>query len=281
LGATQAMRMPVGTPTVIERTGLVLEIAGHTTASVQLEQALNLVEASDPIFRSTDARITKQQGRATTLEDTGLALLSTKFPNLTALDLSHCTRVTEVGFASLAALTGVVTLDLGHCDVTDRGLEVVCALPHLRVLNLTNCHSITAAGVPHLRKLSNIKRLDLSCCMGVSALGFADTPSTLANSAAARSLTELSLCFNSKVTDAVLCLLHEHLPSLESLELRGCHSLSQTSISHLSTSLIFSIRPLTVDVRDCDGIQWSDAKLRFQQRASRLRGSGFRILSDF
>eukprot|EP00192_Tetraselmis_astigmatica_P002965 CAMPEP_0117664734 /NCGR_PEP_ID=MMETSP0804-20121206/9394_1 /TAXON_ID=1074897 /ORGANISM="Tetraselmis astigmatica, Strain CCMP880" /LENGTH=538 /DNA_ID=CAMNT_0005472019 /DNA_START=716 /DNA_END=2331 /DNA_ORIENTATION=+ len=71
------------------------------------------------------------------VEDSTVAILAEKGPNLTDLNLASCGAITDVGIASLHGLSQLTALNLQYCDrVTDEAIAgLVAALPSLVQLN--------------------------------------------------------------------------------------------------------------------------------------------------
>ena len=61
-----------------------------------------------------------------------------KLTGLTDLNLHELHLVTDEGVEALANLTALRCLDLGHVDVSDRGLAHLATLQHLECLSLCN-----------------------------------------------------------------------------------------------------------------------------------------------
>jgi hypothetical protein len=69
-------------------------------------------------------------------------------------------RVTDVGVASLAALSGLQSLNLSGCGkITDTGVASLAALSGLQSLDLSWCGKITDTGVASLAALSGLPSL--------------------------------------------------------------------------------------------------------------------------
>ena len=93
--------------------------------------------------------------------DAGLAHLAA-LPNLTALDLFECTRITNRGLTYLRGLTRLTSLDLTGTQITDVGLARLTTLSNLSRLDLSRCAGITDNGLAYLRAFTRLTHLDLS-----------------------------------------------------------------------------------------------------------------------
>ncbi|VCW49286.1 unnamed protein product, partial [Gulo gulo] len=93
-------------------------------------------------------------------------------PNLTALSLSGCSKVTDDGVELVAEnLRKLRSLDLSWCPrITDMALEyVACDLHRLEELVLDRCVRITDTGLSYLSTMSSLRSLYLRWCCQVPA----------------------------------------------------------------------------------------------------------------
>ena len=136
---------------------------------------------------------------------------------LLALDLSQCVRLlSDAGVAALLrACPKLQALDLSHCRLTDVSIEAAAQ----------HCPALTA--------------LDYSW----NGSGVGDR-SARAVAAHSRRLESLRLC-GSRVTDAALLALACACPRLHTLEVRGCHLLSEAGFVAVVSRLprLAALRP--------------------------------------
>jgi hypothetical protein len=83
-----------------------------------------------------------------------------RFSELRTLDLTLCSRITDVGMVVVGKCTNLQSLILGGCNITDAGMVDVGKCTNLQSLNLNGCNRITDACKKAMRQ-SNPK-LDFS-----------------------------------------------------------------------------------------------------------------------
>lgn len=178
-------------------------------------------------------------------------------PNLTRVDLSGCSELSDTMLANLAALTKLADLNLTGCAQL-RDLWPLAALKSLQTLNLSNC------GIQDLRPLSSLaslSRLELANCEQVLSLtgippvrtlnlnfcpalrgrvGLPNLLSELAN------LRELHLA-GDQVLDLCVATM---VPKLERLFVWTCERLDDRSLDALRVLPCLKL----FDVYQCDGI---------------------------
>jgi len=91
--------------------------------------------------------------------------------NLRYLHLAENRGITEEGMASLGALPQLRFLNIGACDINNRGLDFLPKLTNLEYLNLSYCNRITEKAAPSVQKLSRLKYLDLQGCIKINTGG--------------------------------------------------------------------------------------------------------------
>lgn len=84
--------------------------------------------------------------------DRGLQETISHLMQLTSLKLIGSHSFTDAGYASLASLTNLESLDLSESNITNQSLTHFASLPNLRTLILNDCSFITAAGFAYLRE---------------------------------------------------------------------------------------------------------------------------------
>jgi hypothetical protein len=83
-------------------------------------------------------------------------------PNLEAVDLSGCAKVTDAGLAHLAALPGLKAIGLADTAVTDSGVALLLTgIPNLEAVGLAGAERVSAAVVPYLTRLRQLKIVSL------------------------------------------------------------------------------------------------------------------------
>ncbi len=170
-----------------------------------------------------------------------------KLTQLRSLDVSGCCSDKAVPFELLGALTGLRSLNLNYTSVDDAQLaEIVRCCTELTHLQLSRCAQLARGetfrqvlvGLPHLESLvasNNVSVSVDSFCAPAPVDG--ETMSTTPKMApSSTSLTELDVSGCVWITDAALAALCRLLPSLTSLALTDCRSITDWS-------------PLTADAR--------------------------------
>eukprot|EP00759_Apiculatamorpha_spiralis_P032684 PhF_6_TR34137/c0_g1_i7/m.49853 len=114
-------------------------------------------------LRSLDLRGCKE------LSDTCLTLISTRLPNLTALDISFSSGFTEDGLREVfMKLINLRTLGAGFCFQTrDHGygsaaFEMLSNLEHLTSLDIRYCNCLTNEILLKISRLHNLTKLDIA-----------------------------------------------------------------------------------------------------------------------
>ena len=101
--------------------------------------------------------------------ETRMEMISTKFKNLTQLDLSSCLGVTNRVLHRLVELPTLRALELRQAAITDEGLSCFVNSTSLKRLKLNICNRIEGWS---LAKLSSLTSVDLSYCSGLTDHGF-------------------------------------------------------------------------------------------------------------
>ncbi|XP_015591019.1 F-box/LRR-repeat protein 4 isoform X2 [Cephus cinctus] len=135
------------------------------------------IQASESVltFPNVLRYITQQSKRlkhlnfgCTLIDGTALASLSTlKDLKLESLKLHACEQLTYTGIRTLLEhQTTLRVLDVSFCTrVTDISLICICkSLKNLEVLNIRRCRAVTAHGIREIRNLEKLKELDISEC---------------------------------------------------------------------------------------------------------------------
>lgn len=163
---------------------------------------------------------------------------SADLPHLKVLDLSLCKQITDTSLSRIAQhLKNLEVLELGGCsNVTNTGLLLIAwGLKRLRHLNLRSCWHISDQGIGHLAGLSKetaegnqqLEYLGLQDCQRLSDESLKHISEGLP------SLRSINLSFCVSITDSGLKYLSK-MPLLEELNLRACDNVSDIGMSYLA-----------------------------------------------
>ena len=134
---------------------------------------------------------------------TDIGFLQKLKTSLTSLSLSNCIMISDQSLKTLGKMPQLTSINLNNCrKVTDQGLKELKALTHLTSLNLDHC-SIKDQGLKELLELTNLTTLSLSGCSAITVKGFETLGQML-------SLKELILGSCPQIRD-------EHLQKLQPL----------------------------------------------------------------
>lgn len=186
---------------------------------------------------------------------------SADMPNLKVLDLSLCKQITDTSLSRIAQhLKNLEVLELGGCsNITNTGLLLIAwGLKKLRHLNLRSCWHISDQGIGHLAGLSKetaegnqkLEFLGLQDCQRLSDESLKHISEGLP------SLRSINLSFCVSITDSGLKYLSK-MPLLEELNLRACDNVSDIGMSYLAADSSPNGSTTTIralDVSFCDKI---------------------------
>nr|CAD7433375.1 unnamed protein product [Timema monikensis] len=140
--------------------------------------------------------------------------------HLTVVHLQNCDQLNNTGVLALTQRQkGLRELDLSMCTrITDLSLLEVCNnLKSLSVLKLRSCRGISNIGVSQLHRLTSLTELDLSQCELVTGEGLQDGLCSRTNTTLEHlRLTALNL------DERIVCRLAECLPNLTLFDLGFC-----------------------------------------------------------
>jgi len=85
----------------------------------------------------------------------------TRLGFVTSLDLEGCRRVTDDGLRHLVDMPQLRSLNLTHCAITGRGLDVLAQLPELREFSLCHHNGVSDSALAHLARCEHIERVNL------------------------------------------------------------------------------------------------------------------------
>ena len=155
--------------------------------------------------------------RGGTITNLGLNWLAC-IPTLTAVDLTNCPEISDVGIRALGPLAGTLQiLNLSSCPgITNQALQW---LPgnSLRRLYLSDCDQITDAGVMNLARHSGLQELGVRRCV--------ITDDGVKSFAPLVQLQSLDFTFCNLITDVGIRAL-DPLVALQNLSLFGCDEVS-------------------------------------------------------
>eukprot|EP00803_Ostreobium_quekettii_P010600 evm.model.scf_1505.3 EVM.evm.TU.scf_1505.3 scf_1505:14095-15887(+) len=163
------------------------------------------------------------------LSDVGVEHLS-RLQHLRDLRLDNCRRVSDQGLAALGCHTGLTRLSLRGClTLTDEGLAGLKPFVSLTSLSLAGCKSLGIDGVRHVAALPRLRRLDLGQCASISD----NCLWVLRTEGLPRTLQELGLANCSRVTDAGVRHVGA-LTSLTALDLTRCKQVGDEGVGGLA-----------------------------------------------
>lgn len=186
------------------------------------------------------------------LGDSGVVELVKHASDLSYIDLTGCSKVSDRAVAEIGNLTSLSVLCLRSCFlVTDIGLTHLANRPSSRiltVLDLSECDQITDAGVCELKMLPCLEKLSLADCgpkvtdVGVSAIASID------------SLRSLDLSWLINLSDATLFELSRKCKKLEEINVTGCELITGAGV--LAFSNHASMKNLVL--ASCHGVSMED-----------------------
>lgn len=248
-----------------------LSLAGvHCVNGSELARILGSVKPVLRRLRSLDLSSSKGHSAAS------VAVLVAALPDLTSLNLSHASQLTNDAVAPLGRLVHLEELSLRGCkEITDDGVvPLVTALgPQLRKLSLSGCKSLhdrsvrtMAARCPELRVLelafcSNISDAAVDAlargCSRLEKLDLEEVPeltdAALGSLAAHTrgSLRAIVLSYDDKLTDVGLLALARGCPNIEQLLMDNCTRVTDQALAALP-GLLHKLD--VVAVYDCNKI---------------------------
>ncbi len=175
-------------------------------------------------------------------------------PDLESLNLSGCYNLSDNELAFNKEIPKLKTLNLSLCkEVTDHSLgRIATNCKNLEAVDLAGCSKITNNGLLYVSwGLKKLKRLNLRSCRQISDQGIgylcgvddAPHPGSLM-------LEDLSLQDCQKLSDESLRHISQGLPSLRSLNLSFCVSITDTGLKSLAK--MASLRE--INLRSCDNV---------------------------
>lgn len=117
------------------------------------------------------------------LTDVGLKNLSEmKLPNLGALTLSHCSKITDHGLKYVADIPTLKYVGLAASpQITNAGLFNLSQSNSIDTLDLRGCNKITDKGVLFLSRMPKLKQLKLGGCANITMNGIEELRKRLPN----------------------------------------------------------------------------------------------------
>ena len=130
---------------------------------------------------------------------------------LTNLDLTGCSHLTNAGFSAIANLTELESLSLSRCHrINDQVFAEISKLKKLRRLDLSSTRMNVPRVARWLKQMPSLRELDLKDAPNPKTKGLGEV----------RQLTHLDISSSNKLTDADLAALAP-LTSLVSLNANG------------------------------------------------------------
>ncbi|GAQ82143.1 Leucine rich repeat/RNI-like superfamily protein [Klebsormidium nitens] len=183
------------------------------------------------------------------VSDEGVQAIAQAAPSLRRLNLTRCTSLSDIGFASLATCSKLETLNLSYTAIGDVGLvALIKSLPGLTEIILESCHNIT--NLTPLAWLGSLEILGLQRCENAVT---DDLIEELVLEC--RKLRTLYLDGCKRLTEGVYVSLAESR-SISVLTLRDCEAV-ETALMVLATNSIGWLTKVTVSptVPSCQGAQ--------------------------
>ena len=214
--------------------------------SVSKTQCLQVLLASLPALHTLD--LAGCVNLSDPVLETGFTM---NLPALTSINLGLCKKVTDNSFGRIGThCKNLVSLDLGGCTkISNTGLLLLVSLglPALTHLNLRSCWQLTDAGISHLTNGPNslpIATLILQDCQKLTDMSLRHISEGLPT------LKSLNLSFCASITDSGMkCLAR--MASLRELNLRFCDNISDIGVSYLSQG---SVGLQSLDLSFCDRV---------------------------
>lgn len=171
------------------------------------------VSLTDNFFQfqetTSDGEVSLSNANAATESSLGSSsMLTTTLPNLRHLLINNCTRITDRGISAVVQLAP--NLSKLHCRgiarLTDESLRHASQLPHLEDIDFGLCRLLTDKGVRYLSQSKN--------------------PAVLSS---------INFYYCRNITDQSLIELSCQHPMIQSLNIAGCHAITDIGISRLAT----------------------------------------------
>lgn len=221
-----------------------------------VEARLHLRQKSNNLFTSLQRRgIKKVQVLSIrrTVKDVIIGI-----SNLETLNLSGCYSITDANLchAFNQDLPNLKVLNLSLCkQITDTSLNrIAYHLKNLEILELGGCTNLTNASLSAIAyELKKLQRLNLRSCwqindQGISLLAGLNNVNTTTDTKL--SLKHLGLQDCQRLTDEALKFLSQGLPTIETINLSFCVSVTDTGLKYLAR--MRNLKEL--DLRSCDNI---------------------------
>ena len=147
-------------------------------------------------------------------------------PHLTTLNLSFSLHISDTGLSHLSRVPNLTDLNLRSCEnISDGGLANLCQVgPRLRTLDISFCDKVGNTGMGHVSQMSNLRTLSLSAC-DISDQGLVRIANSLTH------LVTLNLGQCSKISDESLKVVSEKCTLIEYIDLYGCGGISRAGLN--------------------------------------------------
>jgi len=197
----------------------------------------------------------------TQVTDRGIALISTKCPNLSSVNFTGCLEITDVSLSYLAQnCKKIQSLVLPGCPrISDIGIQLIAqeAKHHLRILDLNDCTRISDKAILFLGHY----------CPSLSSLRLKNTSITvpvLFKLLSRLHLTELNIQ-SLPITDSLLVVLARMQQTLRVLDISFCSRVTIAGLKHVINKLEFlcelQVFGLAVPDMDLETLRQSHASL--------------------
>lgn len=172
------------------------------------------------------------------ISDVALWAIAKHCPRIQHLVLSCCDKITNIGLRSLSLrCSELLYLDFTNCYIlNDLGLaSIACGCFKLKSLNLTNCYNITDSGVGKVVKSCQLLEiLNLHCCHNVGEFGDHGLKEIATY---CKHLKYLDLVKCKHVSDNGLSMITTNCTKLETLKLSNCDGVTVNGLRYLCKNL--------------------------------------------
>ncbi|CAN6441197.1 unnamed protein product [Victoria cruziana] len=204
----------------------------------------------------------------------GVISLMKHCTDITRLDLSWCSMISDEALESLGAASSLQALNLHGCSlITDRGLTSLTtgsSARTLKKLDLSECDQISDTGVVFLRQLCCLEELSLAEC------GPKITDAGGISLSAMRRLKSIDLSWLINISDATLLSLANSCDRLVLLNITGCELITSAGLrsfaTHKSLEVLIAASCYSLSADDMGYTLLECSKLRYVVLDKRLRG---------
>ncbi|XXG39856.1 hypothetical protein AAC387_Pa01g0714 [Persea americana] len=174
--------------------------------------------------------------------DEGLSFLVTKHKGLKKLDITCCTKITDISVSSVTSCSNLTSLKMESCSLVSKEAFVLigqrCHL--LEELDLTE-NEIDNEGLKSISRCSKLTSLKLGICLNITDKGLVHV------GVGCPELQELDLYRSVGITDCGIAAIAQGCPMLQIINLAYCKDISDDSLRLLSKCS----RLNTLEIRGC------------------------------